>query len=510
VNALCSLQQISKSFGPVKALQNVSLNIGHGQCWGLVGHNGAGKSTLMNVLAGVFSSDSGQLAIEGQALSSYSGQVAYQQGIRCVFQELSLCLNLSVAENLCVFHPALKGWGWRNRARALIRAQLDEIFTGHGISPDQNVGELTLTQRQMVEIACAFTVVDKPVRLLILDEPTSSLDAQTAKQLTAYIGKRLQGGLSVVFISHMLGEIFDCCNQIAVMRDGQMVLQQAAAELNREALVQAMGHADHEKVQSAAEQQSGAESAAEVRDADDLSAHPILLELSMPQGSPVKSMRVSTGCVVGLSGLAGQGQTEVLVNLFAQYQQRLRIAFVAGDRARDGNFPLWSIAENLSLRSLSALARMGLIDRAGEKRLTAEWHERIAIRTPDMNNNMLSLSGGNQQKVLFARALSSDADLILMDDPMRGVDFNTKVDMYRLIRAEAAKGRSFIWYTTENDELSYCDRTYVFYQNRITLQLARHELSEEKIIAASFGATPARAESKGPFATGGNKAGATA
>jgi len=196
---------------------------------------------------------------------------------------------------------------------------------------------------------------------------------------------------------------------------------------------------------------------------------------------------VRRGQVVGLSGLAGQGQTEMLVDLFERHRGRMKVAFVAGDRARDGNFPLWSILHNLSIRSLPSLSRRSVVDRERERALGAQWHERIAIRTPDLTHNILSLSGGNQQKVLFARALSSDADLILMDDPMRGVDFGTKVDMYRLIRAEAARGRSFVWYTTENDELEYCDQTYVFYQRQVTLSLARHELSEERIIAASFG-----------------------
>lgn len=482
--ALCSLSHIRKSFGPVKALQDVSLDILPGQCWGLVGHNGAGKSTLMNVLAGVLASDDGQIVLDGQAQPAYTTQTAYRLGVRCVFQELSLCQNLNVAENLCVFHPSLKGWGWRRRARRLVTEKLDEIFPGHGIDPDRIVGELSITQRQMVEIACAFVVVDAPVRLLILDEPTSSLDAQTAARLTTYIRHRLEDGMSLVFISHMLGEIFDCCNVIAVMRDGQLVLSDQSANLSREALVHAMGHADQKQIERQVEQQvEHVESTAQS-----------LLEIALPATSAVRTLAVRQGQVIGLSGLAGQGQTEMLIQLFERYRGKMRVAFVAGDRARDGNFPLWSILRNLSIRELPHLARGGVVDRAAERELGRQWHERVAIRTPDLNNNMLSLSGGNQQKVLFARALSSDAELILMDDPMRGVDFGTKVDMYRLIRAEAARGRSFVWYTTENDELEYCDATYVFYQQQVTLKLARHELSEERIIAASFGNARAAAD----------------
>jgi ribose transport system ATP-binding protein len=480
VNALCSLKDIRKSFGSVRALQGVTLTIEAGNCWGLVGHNGAGKSTLMNVLAGTLKSDEGVIEINGKALKEYSTQVAYRHGVRCVFQELSLCLNLTVAENLCVFHPAIKGAGWRKKARALISEKLDEIFSGHGISADASVGELTLTQRQMVEIACAFIEVDSKVQLLILDEPTSSLDAVTARQLTDYIRQRIAAGLSVVFISHMLGEIFDCCTRIAVMRDGQLVLEEKTSALNRDALVLAMGHADADEIADSA--------SSEVAAVTNITKNEPLLAVTMPAKSPVQELRVNKGEVIGLSGLAGQGQTEMLIQLFERYQGKIRTAFVAGDRVKDGNFPLWSIAENLTLRSLSALSKWQVIDREKELALTKYWHDKIEIRTKNMDNNILSLSGGNQQKVLFARALASDADLILMDDPMRGVDFGTKVDMYRLIRAEADKGRSFIWYTTENDELHYCDSTYVFYQKEITLHLAKDELSEERIISASFGA----------------------
>ncbi len=482
MNALCSLKSIRKSFGSVCALQGVTITIDAGHFWGLVGHNGAGKSTLMHVLAGTLQSDEGSIEINGVPTGDYSTQAAYKHGVRCVFQELSLCLNLTVVENLCVFHPALKGRGWRKKARVLIRDKLDEIFPGHGISADASVGELTLTQRQMVEIACAFIELDTPVQLLILDEPTSSLDAVTARQLTDFIGKRIKAGLSVVFISHMLGEIFDCCTRIAVMRDGQLVLEEQTARLDREALVLAMGHAKQEDIVAQATEKNGTDTAT-------AASHIPLLEVAMPASSPIEQLRVNKGEVIGLSGLAGQGQTEMLISLFARYQGKIHTAFVAGDRVKDGNFPLWSIADNLSLRSLSALSTWHLIDHRQEQALTKYWHEKIEIRTKNMNNNILSLSGGNQQKVLFARALASDADLILMDDPMRGVDFGTKVDMYRLIRSEAEKGRSFIWYTTENDELNYCDRTYVFYQKEITLHLVHDELSEERIISASFGVT---------------------
>ena len=199
------------------------------------------------------------------------------------------------------------------------------------------------------------------------------------------------------------------------------------------------------------------------------------------------------GEIVGLAGLAGHGQTDLLLAVFDAAARRqpgvevsAPVALVAGDRQADGIFPLWSIAENIGIGSLARLRQGILISPRSEAELAQEWQRRIDIRTPDVQRNVLSLSGGNQQKVLFARALGSDARIVLMDDPMRGVDVGTKREVYDLLRDEAAKGRTFLWYTTEIDELDHCDRVYVFRNGRIVANLERHEVTEEKVIQSSF------------------------
>ncbi len=212
--------------------------------------------------------------------------------------------------------------------------------------------------------------------------------------------------------------------------------------------------------------------------------------------------------MVGLAGLGGQGQTEMLRELFAAARRRSRaasvsepVALVAGDRQTDGIFPLWSIEKNITVGSLRRMLRGLLVDPRREAAMAETWREKINIRTPDVDNNILSLSGGNQQKALFARALGSDAGIVLMDDPMRGVDIGTKQEVYGMIRAEAEGGRTFIWYTTEMDELKNCDHVYVFRNGRIVADLARDELTEEKVLHSSFaeasgvrsGGTPIRA-----------------
>ena len=481
---IVSLDGVEKSFGAVRALAGVDLAVTPGECLGLVGHNGAGKSTLMHVLAGTLRPDAGVIRIDGGDLTqSYDVVGAQRRGIRCVFQELSLCPNLTVAENARVFHGGLRGFGWRRRSGRLILDKLDEIFTDHRIVPGDVVGDLSIVRRQMVEIARAFSVTDTPVRLVILDEPTSSLDAHVAAQLLSFVRRFVAGGGACILISHLLGEILSTADRIIVMRDGKVVAERRARDFTRGSLVSAMGSvARGETVEAAGERGSKRQGAPQPR----ARARP-------PAQTDGRELVAHRGEVVGLAGLAGQGQTEMLQRLFRAAYRKSRdasvedpVALVAGDRQNDGIFPLWSIARNITVGSMRRMLRGALIDPRREAEMAETWRERINIRTPDVDNNILSLSGGNQQKALFARALGSDAGIVLMDDPMRGVDIGTKQEVYDMIRAEAEKGRTFVWYTTEIDELRNCDHVYVFRNRRIVADLARHEMTEEKVLHSSF------------------------
>ncbi len=468
-----TLDGVEKSFGAVKALAGVTLRVKPGECMGLVGHNGAGKSTLMHVLVGTLSPSAGDLTIAGKSMAGrWSAEAARLQGIRCVFQELSLCPNLTVAENTRIIHRNLKGWGWKNRARDLIAQKLDEIFPGHGISPDDEVADLAIGKRQMAEIARAFTVTDGALRLVVLDEPTSSLDAVTAEQLMGFVKKETARGKSIIFISHLLREILSTSDRIVVMKDGKTVADRAAGEFTRDSLVAAMGSEAQQTIK---------------RSVNIASDAPVMLR-AKPLTGGTTELVARKGEVIGLSGLAGHGQTRMLLQLYGKRHAEVNgpTAFIAGDRQSDGIFNLLSIGQNITLRSLAALRRGGLIDAAREREMQEMWKTRMTIRTPDVNNNILTLSGGNQQKALFARALGSDATIILMDDPMRGVDIGTKQEVYGMIRAQAAAGRSFIWYTTEIDELAHCDRAYVFRNGSISAELHGDDISEENVLKFSF------------------------
>jgi len=466
---MIKLDGVEKAFGAVQALDGVDLSIAAGECVGLVGHNGAGKSTLMHVLAGTLAPSAGELSLGVvKPGAAWNAAMARIMGIRCVFQELSLCPNLTVAENARVTHRSLKGWGWKAKSSALILQKLDEIFPGHGISVDDEVADLAIGKRQMVEIARAFTVTDLPLRLVILDEPTSSLDAVTAAQILAYVKTETAKGTSVILVSHLLGEVLSTSHRIVVMRDGKTVADRAAGNFTRNSLVTAMGSEARHMAAREASAPRKAEVAIKVN----------------PKAGSSREFIANRGEVVGLAGLAGHGQTQMLLHLYGTHQAQM--AFIAGDRQSDGIFNLWSIGRNISIRSLKGLRRRGLVNLAAEAQLENSWKARMAIRTDNVDNNILTLSGGNQQKALFARALSSDARIILMDDPMRGVDVGTKQEVYAMIREQAAAGRTFIWYTTEHDELAYCDRAYVFRNGSISAELNSNELTEEKVLQASF------------------------
>ena len=474
LKAVIAVDGAKVSFGAVRALDGVTLRVMPGECVGLVGHNGAGKSTIVSVINGGLTPHEGSVASDGERLERYGINAARARGVRCVFQELSLCPNLSIVENTRIMHRHLGGFGWRGRAAGIIEKSLDAVFPGHGIDSGRAVGDLSIAERQMVEISMAFSDAGVAPRLVILDEPTSSLDASLARQMLDHVRRFVAAGGSVIFISHILHEILETSDRIVVMKDGRVVAERPADGFDHHGLVEAMGTVAKEETAQ--------------RSTRDQSTAPLILS-HQTKGLPFTARK---GEIIALAGLAGHGQTELLLALHAAQsgnwlpERDPLVTFVAGDRRLNGVFELWSVLRNFSIASLGDLTRRGLILAGEEETKGADWKRRIEIRTPDMANRILSLSGGNQQKVLFARALSTRAPIVLMDDPMRGVDVGTKQEVYAIIRDEAARGRTFIWYSTEMDEVRLCDRVYVFREGRITAALAGDAVNETNIIAASF------------------------
>ena len=468
---LMEASAVAKNYGAVRALVGVDFTLAPGEVVGLVGHNGAGKSTLMNVLSGTVQRSSGAFRYGGVEVGHWGPREAQAGGVRCIFQELSLCSNLTAAENTRIIHPSLKGFGWSRRARALIKAALDDIFPGHGIDPDAKVADLAIGERQMVEIARAFTQTDGRVRCVILDEPTSALGHRPAEQLLAHIRKAAAGGIACILITHRLNEVLAVSDRVIVMMDGTVVANRPAEGLARSDLVAIMGSIETRRDPT--------------RSAGRTADGPLMVDHAGRDAAD-RPVRARRGEIIGFAGLDGHGQRDRLRAIYAATSD-VPVAYVAGDRGTEGVFPLWSIADNLTIRSLKALQSGGFVSPSAARALAEHWSARLKVKAPDVDTPILSLSGGNQQKVLFARALASNAQVVLLDDPMRGVDVGTKQEVYDLIRAEADKGRTFVWYTTEMDELTNCGRLYVFREGRAVEEIPGEEIDHARILEASFG-----------------------
>ena len=481
---LVSLRGICKSYGATRANDAIDLDIRAGEVLGLVGGNGAGKSTLMKILCGIVPATDGKILLDGDpAASGHSAASAQAHGIRMVHQELSLCTNLTVAENFFVEAPdaARPLPGWRSPFRARAQAALDAVFPGHGISPDAEVGRLALGERQMVEIARAAATPG--VRLIVLDEPTSSLSARRAAQLIAFVHARAAEGTAFIFISHKLKEITEIASTVALLRNGRLVWQGRAGDTSVAHLIDLMGGRDES---APADRSAQAETA--------LRAVPIIRISGQWSDGAID---LHKGEIVALAGLEGSGQQAFLHALFKGRPgvARLdRVAFVAGDRQREGVFPLWDVLSNISVGRWGGRVGLARIDRSADRTAALLPAERLRLDPARLSSPIGELSGGNQQKSLVARALVGDAPIILLDDPTRGVDVATKQDFYRLLHDLAAEGRAIIWYTTEDAELDHAHRALVFAGGRIAADLAGDAITPSALLQAAFSAPagPAR------------------
>ncbi len=477
------------TYGPTVAVDNLSIRFGAGEVIGLVGANGAGKSTLMRVLAGAARPDTGTVAIDGRDvdLAAYGPRVAHGAGVRIVWQELSLCANLTVAENMFVERP-LSGRspvGWRAPYARLARESLHAVFPDAGIPVNRPVEELPIGQRQMVEIARAATAPG--LRLLILDEPTSSLDAVRSRQLRDFVRARAAEGLSVIFISHKLGEVLDIASRVFVMRNGREVLDAPASEVGPARLVDAMGGGEAVRPPRTGTAEKGRVLA---RVGGDLTAR---------LGAP---LTLHAGEIVGVAGLEGDGQKALLEALFTGHgpdaTREGEAAYVSGDRAREGVFPLWPVSANIAIGRIARRAGWSIVSPTKERAAVQPEAERLDLDPARFSSNILELSGGNQQKALAARALATDAEILLLEDPTRGVDISTKRLFYDVARAAAKEGKLVVWHSTEDAEFAECDRVLVMAAGSVAAELSGDDITEDRVLAAAFEAR----EKRGPAATG--------
>jgi len=478
---LLQASAIDKSFGTTHALDHVDLTVGEAEIVGLMGGNGAGKSTLAKIVGGLLSPDSGEMVLFGKHLDqNHSPESAMAMGLRFVHQELSLCANLTVFENFAIELPdVITGLRWKSSAISFAENALATTFPAHGIDPRATVGSLSLAQQQMVEITRA--VSHPAARLVILDEPTSSLGSREAEQLKEFMKRRRQSGMSFIFVSHRLQETLDLADRIAVLRNGRNVWMGPTPSISRASLIEMLG--GRRSADTAGHPPSDTAGRGVSVDIDRLSTR-VLRDVKL---------QAFKGEILGLAGLEGSGQRDLLHAIFhaaRSASDRVTIqgtvAFVSGDRKAEGTFPLWSINENITISSLRRTALRGFLSLSRLNAIAREWFERLKIRAPSGEAPITSLSGGNQQKAVIARALASTADIILLDDPTRGVDLGTKAELYGQFRAFAEQGRTLIWYSTDDMEFEECDRTLVFRDGVIAAEFDRAQATAERVIAASF------------------------
>ena len=486
-------ENLGKSYGTTVAVNSVSFSIRRGSITALIGGNGAGKSTLIRLLSGGARPDNGELLFASQQISfsDYSVRRAKNLGIRVVHQELSVCTNLNVAENFFLELSQLFPVGqWRRKAAELAQGTLETIFPGTRIRASSNVGSLSLAEQQMVEIARAAP--DPQLKLLILDEPTSSLDATRTRQLLEYLRRRATEDLAIVFIGHRLGEILDLAEDFLVMRDGRLVWSGPRTETDHETLVTLLSA----KTPTVGKAKIGPGTPLQASDRSrGVSEEAPMVEIAENwrenrESGPAKLFR---GEIVGLAGLEGSGQQRLLLGIYAASERakdgisrRAQVAYVGGDRQKEGVFPLWSTMHNMTIARYARRGTMRPVLTRIEKEWAEPWRNRFSFSESALERPILQLSGGNQQKALMSRALIDEADIILLNDPTRGVDIGVKREFYQVLRDVAANGKLIVWYSSEDTEFLECSLVLVLRRGKIAAEMLGQDASREHLVSAFF------------------------
>ena len=489
---LVELAGIHKRFPGVYALKGVDFDVRAGEVHALVGENGAGKSTLIKIAAGVHDFEEGSYRIAGQAVDIRHPRQALDEGIAVVYQELELVLSLSVAENL-FFGRLPHGFGGRVRWRELYDESAKLLAeVGLAVDPQTKVGHLGVAAQQLVEIARALSF---DAKVIIMDEPTSALSPREIDKLFALVAGLKARGVGLVYVSHKLDEIMALADRVTVLRDGEKVACEETADLNEERLIELMVGRELGQGFPAAGRVPG-ERVLEVEG------------LTTDQVRDI-SFRVSAGEIVGFSGLMGAGRTELARGLMGVDRRlagsvaiagaavpanappaarRLGLGLVPEDRRADGVFAQLSVRENASVAALEQFCRLAFVQESDERQQVEVLVQRLKVRTPDQEQEIAKLSGGNQQKTLLARwLLKENLKVLLIDEPTRGIDVGAKAEIYQLLDGLAREGLAVVLLSSEMPEiLGLCDRMYVMSEGRIAAEYSRAEATPEKLLASAL------------------------
>jgi len=487
------LSEICKSFPGVRALNRVGFSVGEGEVLAVLGENGAGKSTLMKILAGVQMPDAGVIQMNGIEIEIRTVEEALSRGIALIHQELNLATNLSVGANIFLGRePSTFGFIHEKEIATRAKHYLEKV--GLEVSPSALVGDLAIGQQQLVEIAKALST---DAKVLIMDEPTSSLSQKETDRLFTVVKDLRSRGVSIIYISHRLGEVIELADRVVVLRDGENAGELGRGEITHERMVGLMVGRDLSQFYAHDPEPPGEI----VLDVSGIRtpAHP---------GHEI-NFTLRAGEIVGLSGLVGAGRTELLQTLFGITQAlqghlticgRKRsisnpqgaiaagIALVPEDRKQQGLIIDMAVADNMSLASLARDQRAGFLNFAAERQITEEMIGKMRIKTPSPRQIVRFLSGGNQQKVVLGKWLAMKPAILLLDEPTRGIDIGAKQEIYALMEELSGEGVAILFASSEMEEvIGMSDRVLVMHEGQLAGELPRTDLSEESIMHLATG-----------------------
>ncbi|MCG5212273.1 sugar ABC transporter ATP-binding protein [Streptosporangium sp. KLBMP 9127] len=492
-----ALASVSKSFGAVRALHEVSLQLFAGEAHALAGENGAGKSTLVKILAGVHRPDGGQIVLDGEPVRWNGPADAQRAGVAVIYQEPTLFPDLSVAENIFMGRRPRLRFGRIDRRTT--NAEAAKLFTRLGVTldPGQPARGLSIADQQLVEIAKALS---GDARVLIMDEPTAALSGNEVARLFSVVTALREHGCAVLFISHRLDEIFTLCQRVTILRDGAWVASEPAAALTPEDLVRRMVGRDLSTLYPRRETVPGEVALTVER----LTREGVFTDVSF---------QVRRGEIVALAGLVGAGRTEVARAIFGidrwdagtvrvdgrrlppaspSAAMAAGLALVPEDRRQQGLVMEMSIERNIGLTGLAALRRGPVISRTAERDRARDWAIRLQLKFARLTDAVNVLSGGNQQKVVLAKWLATEPAVLIVDEPTRGIDVGTKAEVHRLLSELAGRGIAILMISSDLPEvLGMADRVLVMHEGRLAAEIPREAATEESVMSAATGRTAA-------------------
>jgi len=493
-DVILEIRNVSKSFSGVQVLSGINMRVRKGEVHVVVGENGAGKSTLMKIISGVYQKDGGELLFEGKPIEVKSIRQMQEMGISIIHQEFNLLPNRTIAQNIFLGREPVKKRGIPVIDIEEMNAKSRELlgFLGLNVDPRTRVSSLGIAQQQMIEVAKALSFKSK---VLIMDEPTATLTRNEISKLFEIIRKLKNEGVSIIYISHRLEELKEIADTISVLRDGALVGTLDAKEATTDKIIKMMVGRE---ITNQYHREFCTEVGEEVLRIDNLSSYRF----------KNVSLKVHRGEIVGISGLVGAGRTELIKAIFGfdrfesgevvlfgkKYRRlntsmttRLKVGLVPEDRKDEGVIVEMPIRENIVHASLSQLFKNGILNKKTETETANKYVKELGIVTNSIDKHVMYLSGGNQQKVVVAKWLCAQCDLILFDEPTRGIDVGAREEIYEIMNALVKQGKAVLMISSDMPELlGLCDRIYVMKDGRITQEFSHSEATQEKLLACSI------------------------